>query len=142
MLPDKFECRMANGPGIAGLGAGIRWIVERGIESLRAAECELTAMLIEGLGQMPGVTVFGPSAATERTAVVSFRAADKAVSEIGQRLDEDHTVLCRVGLHCAPAAHHSLGTFPEGTVRLAPGPLTTAGDVAATIKTVAQVIQG
>ena len=113
MLPDKSEGGTADGAGIAGLGAGIQWVLERSIASLHAGECELTTMLIEGLGQLPGVILFGPSAATERTAVVSIRAAGKAVSEIGLRLDEEHGVPCRVGLHCAPAAHRSLGMFPK-----------------------------
>lgn len=141
MLPDKFEPGTANGAGVAGLAAGLRWIRGRGLDTLRGHEVELTAMLIEGLGNVPGVSIYGPTEADERTAVISIRVAGRTVSEVGQRLDEEHGVLCRVGLHCAPAAHRSLGTFPEGTVRLAMGPMTTADQVRAAIRAVAHVAQ-
>jgi selenocysteine lyase/cysteine desulfurase len=70
------------------------------------------------------------------TAVSSFTLEGKRVSEIGYRLDDEYEILCRVGLHCAPAAHRSIGTFPEGTVRLAPGPQTTLNEIDATIRAV------
>ena len=63
----------------------------------------------------------------------------KRVSEVGYRLDEEYEIFCRVGLHCAPAAHRSLGTFPEGTVRLAPGPTTTLADIEAVISAVEEI---
>ncbi len=137
-LPDKYESGTANGVGIAGLGAGITWVMERGVEALREHEVALTKRLLEGLSNIPGITVYGPSAAEKRTAVVSFTAKDRTVSDIGQRLDEEFGVLCRVGLHCAPAAHRTLGTFPNGTVRLAPGPMTTLAEIDETIEAVAK----
>jgi selenocysteine lyase/cysteine desulfurase len=137
-LPDKYESGTSNGVGIAGLGAGIAWIRERGIETIRQHEIALTKRLLEGLGDVPGVTVYGPDEAEKRTAVVSFTVKDRYVSEIGQRLDENFGVLCRVGLHCAPAAHHTLGTFPGGTVRLAPGPMTTMAEIDQAIEAVAK----
>ncbi len=138
-LPDRLECGTPNGAGLAGLAAGIAWLHERGLESLRRHEVELTRQLIEGLSEIPDVTVYGPREAQERTAVVSFRIAGLRVSEVGKRLDEEYAVLCRVGLHCAPAAHRSLGTFPEGTIRFAPGPLTTLEDIDAALRAVAEL---
>lgn len=140
-LPDKFESGTPNGVGIAGLGAGIAWILERGIESIRAHELDLTRLLIEGLGNLPGVQMHGPVDASRRTAVVSFTTEGHRVSELGLRLDEEADVLCRVGLHCAPAAHRTLGTFPEGTVRFAPGPMTSTDGIQAAIAAVAKVLQ-
>lgn len=139
-LPDKFESGTPNGVGIAGLGAGIAWVLERGIETIREHELALTRLLIEGLGNIPGVSLHGPRDASRRTAVVSFSAKGRHVSEIGLQLDEEADVLCRVGLHCAPAAHRTLGTFPEGTVRFAPGPLTSREDIQAAIAAVAKVL--
>ncbi len=136
-LPDRLECGTPNGPGLAGLAAGITWLRDHGLDRLRQHEIGLTRRLIEGLSEIPGVTVYGPSDPADRTAVVSFRLAGLRVSEIGRRLDDDHGVLCRVGLHCAPAAHRSLGTFPEGTVRFAPGPLTRPEDIDAAVRAVA-----
>ncbi len=140
-LPDKFECGTPNGAGIAGLRAGIAWVLDRGVETIRAHEIALTKRLLEGLGNIPAVQVYGPANAAQRTAVVSFTVDGRQVSEIGLRLDEEANVLCRVGLHCAPAAHRTLGTFPAGTVRFAPGPLTTPEEIDAAIKAVERIVR-
>ncbi len=137
--PDKFESGTPNGAGIAGLGAGIRYVLDHGLDAIRAQEIDLTRRLVEGLGNIPGVTVYGPQDAGQRTAVVSITVAGRRVSEVGLRLDEEHGVLSRVGLHCAPAAHRTIGTFPEGTVRLAAGLTTTAQDVQHAIVAVAAI---
>ncbi len=141
-LPDKFECGTPNGVGIAGLGAGARFVLARGIETIRAHEVELTRALIEGLGTLPGVVVHGTRDAELQTATVSFTAANHRVSEIGLRLDEEFGVLCRVGLHCAPAAHRTIGTFPEGTVRFAASVFTTRDDIRAAVDAVRRIVQG
>jgi len=140
-LPDKFESGTPNGVGIAGLGVGIQWVMARGVEAIRQHEIALTRRLIEGLGNIPGVQVYGPTDAAQRTAVVSFTVEGRRVSEIGLRLDEEHDVLCRVGLHCAPAAHKTLGTFPQGTVRLAPGASNTLAEIDAAVDAVAKVVR-
>jgi cysteine desulfurase family protein len=139
-LPDKFEAGTPNGVGIAGLGAGVHWVLDHGVEAIRAHEVALAQALIAGLAEIPGVTVYGPRDAELCTATISFAAAGRRVSEIGGRLDEEYDVLCRVGLHCAPAAHRTLSTFPEGTVRFAPGVFTTLDDVRAAVRAVAQVL--
>jgi cysteine desulfurase family protein len=141
-LPDKFESGTQNGVGIAGLGAGVRFVLERGIENIRAHEVELTRLLIDGLQAIPGVVVHGTRDGQKCTAVVSFTIPGHQVSEIGLRLDEEFGVLCRVGLHCAPAAHRTIGTFPQGTVRFAPGIFTTQDDLCATIDAVRRIVQG
>ena len=139
-LPDKFEAGTPNGVGIAGLGAGVRWVLDRGVDAIRSHEVALAQALIAGLAELPGVTVHGPLDAELCTATISITAAGRRVSEIGWRLDEEHGVLSRVGLHCAPAAHRTLGTFPEGTVRFAPGAFTTLDEIQAAVRAVAQVL--
>jgi len=139
-LPDKFECGTPNGVGIAGLGAGVRFVLERGIETIRAEEVALTRALIEGLSEIPGVTVYGTHDAELQTATVSFTVANRRVSEIGLRLDEEFGVLCRVGLHCAPAAHRTIGTFPEGTVRFASSVFTTLAEIRAALDAVRRIV--
>jgi cysteine desulfurase family protein len=124
--PDKFESGTLNGPGFAGLGAGVRWILQRGIESIRSREIKIIKILKDGLDKIPGVTIYGPRDPLQHTAIVSFTARGHSVSDIELRLDEEFGIMCRVGLHLAPAAHRTIGTFPEGTVRFAPGVLTTA----------------
>ncbi|MBM3129675.1 MAG: aminotransferase class V-fold PLP-dependent enzyme [Chloroflexi bacterium] len=141
-LPDKFESGTPNGVGIAGLGAGARFVLERGVDAIRAHEVELTRMLIEGLQNISGVVVHGTRDAEKCTAVVSFTVEDRQVSEIGLWLDEEFGVLCRVGLHCAPAAHRTLGTFPRGTVRFAPGIFTTQDDIRVALDAVRRIVRG
>ncbi len=141
LLPDKFESGTPNGVGIAGLGAGVRWLADRGVESIRAHEAELTDTLIRGLLDIPGVSVYGPRSSTQMTAVVSCRIAGLHVSQAGLQLDDDFGVLCRVGLHCAPAAHKTIGTFPEGTIRLAPGIFTSLDDIHQVITAIQHIAQ-
>jgi cysteine desulfurase / selenocysteine lyase len=138
-LPDKFESGTLNGPGIAGLGAGVQYIMKRGIDAIRAQELELTQQLAEGIKSIGGVTVYGPDDISCRTSIVSFTAAAHRVSEIGLRLDEEFGILSRVGLHCAPAAHRTVGTFPEGTVRLALGVGTTREEIASVIEAIKKI---
>jgi cysteine desulfurase family protein len=141
-LPDKFESGTPTGAGIAGLSAGIRWVQAGSVEAIRAHEVALTRQLLEGLSSLPRVTLYGPSDASRRTAVVSFTIRNRRVSEIGLRLDEEYGILSRVGLHCAPAAHRTIGTFPEGTVRLAPGVFTSSDDIDTVVRAVERLSEG
>jgi selenocysteine lyase/cysteine desulfurase len=93
------------------------FVMKEGAEKIRDHEKRLTERLLRGLMEIGGVTVYGPGTAEKQLATVSFNLQGTAPSEVGLRLDEDFGILCRVGLHCAPAAHRTLGTFPEGTVR-------------------------
>jgi len=116
-LPDMFESGTPNAVGLAGLGAGVRWVLARGVDAIRAHEVALTQRLIDGLRSIPGVIVYGTLDAELQTATVSFNIAGMAPSEVGLRLDDEYGIMCRVGLHCAPTAHKTLGSFPDGTVR-------------------------
>ena len=116
-LPDLCESGTPNGMGLAGLLAGMDFVMKEGAEKIRDHEKRLTERLLRGLMEIGGVTVYGPGTAEKQLATVSFNLQGTAPSEVGLRLDEDFGILCRVGLHCAPAAHRTLGTFPEGTVR-------------------------
>lgn len=140
-LPDRYESGTPNGVGLAGLGAGLAWVRERGLEAIHAHELALSARLRAGLAEIPGVTVYGPQNPELATAVISFTMQGKRVSEVGYRLDEEYEIFCRVGLHCAPAAHRSAGTFPEGTVRLAPGPTTSFPDIETVLGAVRKIAE-
>jgi selenocysteine lyase/cysteine desulfurase len=136
-LPDLCESGTPNAVGLAGLGASTRWVLGQGVERIRAHELALTGQLLAGLAAIPGVTVYGTGDAQRQTATVSFNIAGLEPSEVGLRLDDDYAIMCRVGLHCSPAAHRTLGTFPGGTVRFGLAALNTAEQVAAALDAVA-----
>ena len=140
-LPDMCESGTPNAVGLAGLEAGVRWVLERGVDEIRRHEVELAQQLIDGLGDIPGVTVYGGLDANRQTATVSFNIAGMESSEVGLRLDEEYGILCRVGLHCAPAAHKTIGTFPSGTVRFGLGVFNTREEVDAAVAAVEQLAQ-
>lgn len=138
-LPDKFEAGTLNAVGLAGLRAGIRHLTEVGLGEIRGREEALAAALREGVADLPGVTAYGPTEAARRTPVVSIRLPGKRVSDVGLRLDEGYGLLARVGLQCAPACHRTLGTFPEGTIRLSPGLTTTREEVDRAVAAIREV---
>jgi cysteine desulfurase/selenocysteine lyase len=128
-LPDKYESGTPNTAGIAGLAAGVRYLLGRGVEEVREHERALTERLIEGLSRLPGVRVLGMGDAARQVAVVAFTVEGVSPSEVARELDERFGIMCRPGLHCAPRAHRTLGTFPEGAVRFAPGPFTRPEEI-------------
>jgi len=128
-LPDYFESGTPNGVGMAGLAAGIRAVEAKGVEAIRAHEKRLTGRLLEGLLQMDRVHVFGPRDPERQTAVVSINVSGMSPSEVGFQLDRNFNICVRTGLHCAPSAHRTIGSFPQGTVRISMGASTTADEV-------------
>lgn len=135
-LPDRFESGTMNTVGLAGLAAAVRWLMKRGIEPIRTHEVKLTRQLLDGLAEISGVTIYGGRNAEQQTSVVSFNIDGLEPSDIGLRLDEEFEIMCRVGLHCAPSAHKTIGTFPNGTVRFGFGAFTTSAEVEAALSAV------
>jgi selenocysteine lyase/cysteine desulfurase len=138
-MPDKYESGTPNTVGIAGLGEGVRFCRAQGVAHIRAKEEGLTRMLIEGLGSIPGVLVHGCGDATRQVAICSFTIRDQSPSEITMELDEEFGIMSRPGLHCAPAAHQTIGTSPQGTVRLSAGYFTTEEEIAVAIDAVGKI---
>lgn len=128
-MPERLESGTLNTPGIAGLKAGIDFLNEEGIAAVRAHEQELMARLIEGLREIPGCSIYGPLDPRFHGGALSFNMEGIDPSEVGFILDRDHDIFSRVGLHCAPDAHRTIGTFPRGTVRVSPGFFTTPGEI-------------
>ncbi len=128
-LPQRFESGTLNTPGIAGLGAGISFVLEQKVEKIRKKEMNLTRSLIRGLKKIKGVRIFGPSKTEERVPVVSFNVEAMDPGEVGFLLDDLYDILVRTGLHCAPHAHRTLGTLPAGTIRVSLGFFNTAEDI-------------
>lgn len=128
-LPEGLETGTLNSVGIAGLGAGVRFILEQGIEKIAAHETALIERLLAGLRTIPGLTVYGPADPGRQVGVVSVRLDHWEPMDLGVALDQEFDIAVRTGLHCAPQAHRTIGTFPTGTVRLAPGYFSTFDDV-------------
>jgi cysteine desulfurase/selenocysteine lyase len=140
-LPDMCESGTPNVVGLAGLRVGVRWVLERGVGAIRAHEVALAQTLIYGLSRIDGVTVYGTLDTELQTATVSFNVAGMEPSEVGLRLDDDYGIMCRVGLHCAPTAHKTIGTFPDGTVRFGLSAFNTMDEVEAALTAVGELAQ-
>ncbi|HZT81691.1 MAG TPA: aminotransferase class V-fold PLP-dependent enzyme [Gemmataceae bacterium] len=128
-FPYFLEGGTPNVLGVAGLAAGARWVQEQGIDKIREHEVALTERLWRKLEEIAGITVFGHRDGARRVGTLSFRSDALPAAELGGILDQAFDIAVRPGLHCAPYIHRSLGTFPEGTVRVSPGPFSTEADV-------------
>lgn len=135
-LPDRFESGTLNMPGIYGLEYSLSYIEKRGIDSLRAHEIELTERFISGIDGIDGVRLCGTRNLANRVGVISLDFVDKDNAQIAYRLETEFGILTRCGLHCAPNAHKTLSTFPQGTVRFSLGFASTKEDVDAAIDAV------
>lgn len=140
-LPDLLESGTPNTIGLAGLLAGVRFVLGTGIERIRTHELTLTNQLLHGLLKIPGVVVYGPKEARKQAATVSFNIAGKAPSGVGLNLDEEYGILCRVGLHCSPSSHRTIGTFPDGTVRLSLSYLNKDEEIEETLRAIGYLAQ-
>jgi len=128
-LPDRFESGTRNGPGIAALGAGVSFIMERGTGTVLKHGSALREALCDGLAMVPGARVHGPRAPALPT--VSFTVEGYDGGTTAQRLSDEYDIAVRVGLHCAPLAHRAIGTFPQGTIRVSFSCFNTEKEVVA-----------
>ena len=120
-LPDKFESGTQNAPGIAGLLAGVKLITEKGLDRIKKHKTKLTDCLLNGLKTMPEATVYGTQKAESTAAVVSLNLSGMDNGELSFILEQKYGIMTRSGLHCAPLAHKTIGTFPQGTIRISFG---------------------
>lgn len=141
-LPDRFESGTPNLPGIYGLEEALRFLEETGIDALRAHEMQLCARFLNGLSGLSNVRLCGTRELSRRVGVISvdFLNADNA--EAAFRLESEFGILTRCGLHCAPSAHKTLGTFPAGTVRFSLGFASTEADVDAALAAIRAISEG
>jgi len=141
-LPDIYESGTPNTVGLSGLNEGVRFILKEGVDKIRQHELSLSRRLITGLKEIPGVIFYGEEQVEDRVAVISFNIKDQLPSEVGLRLDEEYDIMCRVGLHCSPAAHKTIGTFPTGTIRFSLSWFNTFEEVGQTIIAVKNIAKG
>ncbi len=138
-LPYKFESGTVNCAGIAGLGAGLKFIFKEGMDKILVHEQSLADWLLEGLSHIPGVTVYKVKDRSRQAPVVSFNLKGSTPGEVGAILDQAFDIKVRTGLHCAPAVHRTIGTFPLGTIRLSPGYFNTREEIDFTLEAIKKI---
>ncbi len=138
-LPGALEVGTANALAFAALLPALRWIEAQGVASLHARCAEQAALLRAGLGELPGVRVFGAGAPGD-LGVISFVVEGWEPGELAMTLDAAAGACLRAGLHCAPRAHRRLGTLPRGTLRASLGPLAPPGAVGELLEVLSAVL--
>lgn len=128
-MPDRFESGTLNAVGIAGLGAGLDFIFKKGLDEIHKAKKILTEKLLKKLSEIEQIKVYGTNDAEKTVPIVSFNIGSIDPSEVGYLLDKRFGIMTRVGLHCSPLAHKSIGSFPRGTVRVGLGYFNTEDDI-------------
>lgn len=141
-LPDKFESGTLNAPGIAGLLSGINYIIREGVESIQEKERELCKHFIDGLLNIPSIKLYGSTDSSLRTPTISINSTKINNAELGFILDRDYGIMARTGLHCAPLAHKTIGTLPEGTLRFSLGPFNDKKDIDYSLYCLNLIIKG
>jgi cysteine desulfurase family protein len=137
--PYRLEAGTLNLAGIAGLNAGLEWILEKGIDSIYEHEISLIGMLQEGLAEIPGVHLWGTQKLTDRVATLSATVDGYDAEDVGTILDVDYGIQTRTGLHCAPLIHMHHGTSPRGTVRFSAGPFNKKEHIETTIRAMREI---
>ena len=137
--PERYESGTLNLPGVAGLGAGAEY-VRKGLSQIFMREREVTTALYEGLREIAGVDVYAPDEEAARAGIVSFNAGDLTSAQAADYLDREG-IAVRGGLHCAPGAHHFLGTLERGAVRASVGHATSFEDVEALLRAVKKMLR-
>jgi cysteine desulfurase family protein len=141
LLPDRFESGTPNVPGLAGLLEAIRFLEREGVGAVQARVSARCVDLALGLQALPGVTVIGPGPGEARAPVVSITLGERDLGEVALELDR-REICARAGLHCAPAAHRSAGTFEGGgTLRFSPGFATTDADIRGTLEAMEEILK-
>ena len=140
-MPDAFESGTLNLPGIIGLNEGLAYIESQGMENIHNHELALTQAFLEGLQSIDGINIVGKQNIQDRTAVVSITIDSMDPASIAYELESTYHIMTRVGLHCAPRAHQTLRTYPEGTVRFSFGYANTHKDVESALSALNTIVK-
>ena len=149
-MPSRLESGNMNIPGIAGLWASTHWLLSETVESVHLRIHDLENRLIEGLKSIPelkihcrpDVSEIGNSDSYRTTGTVSVSLSEMDCREVSMILDQSFGIQIRAGLHCAPLAHHQMGTLEEGgTIRMSPGPFTTVKDIDNVVNALREIVE-
>jgi cysteine desulfurase family protein len=133
--PERHEAGTPNIVGLVGLLAGVDFLLQEGVQSIRAHEIELNNMLSEGLRKIDGITIYGPEA-EKKVGITSIGFDAMSTSEMGQILSKKFGIMIRTGIHCAPLIHETIGTKSKGTLRFSVGFANTQKEISYTLDTV------
>jgi cysteine desulfurase family protein len=140
--PYRLEYGTHNVVGIAGLHAGVKWIIEKGLDDIHHQEMKLTQMLVDGLKEIEGVSLYCQDDLTNHISVMAFNVNGMEAQDVGIMLDVDYNIACRTGLHCAPLVHEQLGTDKvKGAVRFGIGPFNTEEHIKTAIQAVKEIAE-
>lgn len=140
-MPGAFEAGTLNLPGIIGLNEGLSYIEAVGMKNIHNHELALTKTFLECLRSITGINIIGKQDIQDRTAVVSITIDGMDPASIAYELESTYHIMTRVGLHCAPRAHQTLGTYPEGTVRFSFGYTNTHENVEVTLSALNRIVK-
>lgn len=140
-MPDAFEAGTLNLPGIIGLNEGLSYIEAVGMKNIHNHELALTKTFLEGLRSITGINIIGKQDIQDRTAIVSITIDSMDPASIAYELESTYHIMTRVGLHCAPRAHQTLGTYPEGTVRFSFGYANTHKNVESALSALHKIVK-
>jgi cysteine desulfurase family protein len=142
LWPEGLESGTRNVPGLAGLNAGVEYILARGIASLRRHELELMNLLLSGLESIPGIRILGPREPEKRVGLVSCVFSCHSADKIASLLDRKYGIITRAGLHCAPLAHKTAGTDTQGALRISLGIYHTEEDIKTLLAALEELLRG
>ena len=138
-MPNRYESGTPNTLGIAGLGAGLKFLFQEGMDKIRAHKLSLRDRLLDGLEVLSGIIVYGPKDRSWQAPVLSLNIRSFEPGEVSAILDQAFDIKVRAGLHCTPAAHKTIGTYPKGTVRLSPGYFNTMEEMDFTVSAIEKI---
>lgn len=139
LFPDKYESGTHNTPGIAGLNEGVKFILKEGINKIKEHEEELCRYMWERLNEVPNIKIYGTKDANKRASVIAVNIGNMDSGEITFLLDNEYDIATRSGIHCAPLAHKTLGTFEQGAVRFSMGYFNTKEEIDKAIEALKEI---
>ena len=141
-MPDKYEIGSHNAIGLAGLSESVAWLLDRGVASVRKHDETLCEAFLSRTAEVDGLIVYGPRDIAHRAGVFSVNVAQMGAKELAMALEAEAGICSRPGVHCAPLAHETIGTHPDGTCRLSFGPFTTEEHVSVAVETLTTIARG
>lgn len=139
-MPDKFESGTLNIPGIYGLHTSLKYLLDYGLNNIRENEIQLLDKFLEGISKINNIKPIGKRTPNGRTAVVSIDFIHNDNGLVAHELSKEYNIMTRSGLHCAPSAHKTLGTFPQGTVRFSLSHFTTLKEIEYSIDCINNIV--